>query len=409
MLPPSITPLSASSITSPSSLLIVTPNAGDVSSIVAPGSSVPSVGITPSSGASSVIPPSGSVNDPTSSVTPPGGSSAGIVPPGGSVGGSSGGKVQPLGGKYDATGECVQDKVRRDCTTSKDLMRQSIKLAIKIERGLGTEQDNIDLARNTTILAARETMPDKTADDYVRRLSNSPLYKSLEPKERSQMWIGLTLDFANGKLDKAGFGDRVYGAENSVVVRDGSGRIIGATAITKKVTVSSDPSIAIAGGFGKGAKPGIFGLILAAFLNSSTESDERAAAGATALIRGIAVVSAAGLTALAILTKVTIGQSHDDNVYTQTVGDSVVEGGHARTHVDKGELGPDLLPGATDEEIHDLAEDVVEHGETFVKNDGRVGYYDPDTGIIVIYNPNGSSTMFKPDNGDRYWERWQVP
>jgi hypothetical protein len=300
MLPPSITPLSASSI-------------------VALGSGVPSVGVNPSSGASTIVPPSGSVGDPTSSITPPGGSSSGIVPPGGSVGGSSGGSVKPLGGKYDATGECVQDKVRRDCTTSKDLMRQSIKLAIKIERGLGTEQDNIDLARNTATLAARETMPDKTADDYVRRLSNSSLYNSLTPKERTYMWVGLTTDFVNKKIDQAGFGDRVYGAENSVVVRDGSGKIIGFTGNGKSQSSSGlDPSLGAMGVF-KNTKGGIIGFVITAFSSSTTDPDERISLGAGALLRGIAIAGTAGLTALGVFISSAIVNSHDDEESTSSL------------------------------------------------------------------------------------------
>jgi Pretoxin HINT domain len=94
VLPPTLTPLSASSITAPSSLQIVTPNAGEVSSIVAPGSGVPVIGTTPASGSSSIVPPSGSVSDPTSGVIPPGGSSSAVQPPAGSGSGSS--AVQPL-------------------------------------------------------------------------------------------------------------------------------------------------------------------------------------------------------------------------------------------------------------------------------------------------------------------------
>ncbi len=86
------------SIAAPSSFTPVLPASGDVSSIVAPGSSsVPTVGATPSSGTGTIVPP-------TSSVVPPGGSSGGIVKPGG--GSSSVNGVKPLAFAQDRYGNC---------------------------------------------------------------------------------------------------------------------------------------------------------------------------------------------------------------------------------------------------------------------------------------------------------------
>ncbi len=180
VLPPSITPLSASSITSPSSLLIVTPNAGEVSSIVAPGAGVPSVGVNPSSGASTIVPPSGSVNDPTSSVTPPGGSSGAIVPPGGSVGGSSN-RVKPLGTYNPVTGKCVEiDWNTEQCDTDKDLDTKANNLEAAAAGASGTKREEyllkLEEIRLQQNIRVRFGIDNRLADSIFKGIVGSEMY-----------------------------------------------------------------------------------------------------------------------------------------------------------------------------------------------------------------------------------------
>jgi YD repeat-containing protein len=188
VLPPSITPLSASSITAPSSLTLVTPNAGEVSSIVAPGSGVPVVGISPSGGSSSIVPPSGSVSDPSSGVVPPGSSGA-IVPPGGTATtGSSDATVKPFGATY-VGGVCTEIEWLKEnkCTPSKTLQAERKKLEDKIEAGNGTLDDKTRVQEINLQLNLRTMYSDDAIADghYQRMTTDSALYqRDLSPAQK---------------------------------------------------------------------------------------------------------------------------------------------------------------------------------------------------------------------------------
>ena len=287
-------------------MLIVTPNAGEVSSIVAPGSSVPVVGITPSSGASTIVPPSGSVNDPTSSVTPPGGSSSGIVPPGGSVGGSSGGKVKPQdsGYFYNGNGDCVSftfilnPLATPHCTPSKSLEDEAQARAAKIANGTGTQQDVERLAVIETTLLARARLPDAVADRGIESILKSPFYASLTPGERVQMWLGLTHNFIYNRISTQDFAMMVYGAQNLVVVRNSSGQIIPTMSRDAPTTGNGGDAFASFGAaltnFSPGAAAALTGLGIV-FVIGTAGVNDRASLGAQALLRQIATASRNGL------------------------------------------------------------------------------------------------------------------
>jgi YD repeat-containing protein len=218
VLPPSITPLSASSITSPSSLLIVTPNAGDVSSIVAPSSSVPVVGITPSSGASTIVPPSGSVNDPTSSVTPPGGSSSGIVPPGGSIGGSSGTGVKPLENRLingncrfvgDSNSQSALSRADECESTEQSLQEKADFLGETIKTSSGrSAQERADLefqlaktrAQRIDVVYPGGSEPRAAAS--VRAISENPLYQEMSPERKLAFWHVMNYGLGTGQVGR---------------------------------------------------------------------------------------------------------------------------------------------------------------------------------------------------------------
>ncbi len=198
VLPPSITPLSASSINAPSSLTIVTPNAGDVSSIVAPGnSSIPSVGTTPSSGPSAITPPG------NTSILPPGGSSGAIVPPGGV--GSSGGRVKPLGYGQDASGKCFNYGLINyghweDCKDAEQIQDFQKKQALEVQ--LASDPGNLRIKAqlefiDTRIMAgdacARNTTGDKSAArsecrTNISLIQQSDFYADLSPAQRLHFW-----------------------------------------------------------------------------------------------------------------------------------------------------------------------------------------------------------------------------
>jgi Bacterial toxin 44 len=235
VLPPSITPLSASSITSPSSLLIVTPNAGDVSSIAAPGSSVPSVGITPSSGASTVVPPSGSVNDPTSSVTPPGGSSGAIVPPGGiSTKKTSDDEISPFG-YYDGSGNC-QEGPQAECRTTNNLQEENEILERKVANGTASPYQQLELARNRAQIQLRKLMGnDRVGDEAFNELHASSLLTGyadnggrlqgqLSIAIEANFWNQLALDIKTNVLEREDIPNLIWFAKEHVVEWDADGK-----------------------------------------------------------------------------------------------------------------------------------------------------------------------------------------
>jgi hypothetical protein len=235
VLPPSITPLSASSISAPSSFTVVTPNAGDVSSITAPNSSsVPTVGTTPSSGPSAITPPG------NGSVVPPGGSSGGIVPPGG-VSGSSGGSVKPLDYYYDGYGKCayypyssqIFDSKKCDPSSTLEERANQAKREAEAATDPGVRDARLtDYWRIQAQLVARDAFgSDALADDYVRRLGQSQFYKALDgPGEQLLTWKGLAIALegaTNSQVARLGFEELLRFFERNTPTRDASGKIIG--------------------------------------------------------------------------------------------------------------------------------------------------------------------------------------
>ncbi len=93
--------------------------------------------------------------------------------------------------------------------------------------------------------------------------------------------------------------------------------------------------------------------------------------------------------------------------------DDIIAGGHPQQHPedwDEADLNGDgKIEGETEIEIlESLIDQVMDGGEAAgdVKDleRDRKGWYDRDSGRIVIWDPNGPGTGFIPDNPDDYWD-----
>jgi hypothetical protein len=221
VLPPSITPFAASSIAAPSSLTPILPNAGDVTAIQPPGSNaIPSVGASPSSGASGIIPPSGTVSNPSRPVLPPAGS-GGVKPPAGTVNIDSGNStVQPLFLYEGQNGARCNSEIQysvvnvngnfdnHPCWTPKDLDDFNEKKKDEIARSRGDVSAAIRLEKNDAYYGAKwvceKAKSEVNCGDYVNRIGDSPFYDSLQPAQKVLFWQALNKGLSEGKVGEKG-------------------------------------------------------------------------------------------------------------------------------------------------------------------------------------------------------------
>jgi hypothetical protein len=215
VLPPSITPFAASSIVAPSSLTPILPNAGDVTAIQPPGSNaIPSVGASPSSGASGIVPPSGSVSNPSRPVLPPSGS-GGVNPPVGTViEGSSDEEVKPLTLGIGADGRCsvIIDlnplfglTPQADSCTAHDLEEANAARQAETELATGQiSQETIKRLEALTLETARQLCKrqDQTeCDSAIQQIGFSEFYNTdLTPGEQLRLWQTINQGMRDGLI-----------------------------------------------------------------------------------------------------------------------------------------------------------------------------------------------------------------
>ena len=93
--------------------------------------------------------------------------------------------------------------------------------------------------------------------------------------------------------------------------------------------------------------------------------------------------------------------------------DAIIKGGHPQQHPDdwdeadlnndgkiEGETETEILEGLIDQ----VMDDAEAAGDKKDLERGRKGWYDKDSGRIVIYDPKGPGTAFIPDNPSEYWK-----
>jgi hypothetical protein len=164
------------------------------------------------------VPPSGSVNDPTSSVTPPGGSSGAIVPPGGTVGGSSGTGVKPLENQLingncrfvgDSNSQRALSRADQCESTAQSLQDKADFLGETIKTSSGrSAQERADLefqlaktrAQRIDVVYPGGSEPRAAAS--IRAISENPLYQEMSPERKLAFWHVMNYGLGTGQLGR---------------------------------------------------------------------------------------------------------------------------------------------------------------------------------------------------------------
>jgi hypothetical protein len=224
--------------------------------------------------------------------------------------------------------------------------------------------------------------------DYVNRLGASDYYESLDPSQRLHLWQIMKGGLMSGDIGKKDLQGMVRLAEQCKVVN--RTMICGSQSGQKNAMLFVAPAL-------------VLGALVLVY-----------AAGVGLVHSGSHTYLLPTLPELRIqIPWLNKTAADDDSALPPpppSPGKIAGKQGHAREHAEKGDLSPWVRPGASDQEISDFLDDIINNpSDSFTKPDGREGYFDEDTGVVIIINPNKpeSSTSFIPDNPAKWWDEWK--